>query len=149
MSSKRILPPTYFLASVALMVVLHFFLPIIESIPRPFNYLGLLPIAAGLVLNIWSSSLFKKSQTTIKPFEQPAKLVADGPFCFSRNPMYLGMVLALLGLFVLLGSLTPLVPIPVFVWIIATRFIPPEEKAMERSFGQDYLGYKNRVRRWI
>jgi protein-S-isoprenylcysteine O-methyltransferase Ste14 len=63
--------------------------------------------------------------------------------------MYLGMVIGLVGLFIFLGSISPILVIPVFVWLITNRFILPEEKALEKKFGEAYANYKNKVRRWI
>jgi len=63
--------------------------------------------------------------------------------------MYLGMLLALVGLFLLLGSITPLFVIPIFVWAITKRFLLIEERALEERFGEEYIKYKDRVRRWL
>ncbi|MGH8742056.1 MAG: methyltransferase family protein, partial [Burkholderiales bacterium] len=71
------------------------------------------------------------------------------PYRFTRNPMYLGMSGALLGAAVYLGSLTPFVVVPAFMALLADRFIAPEEAFLERAFGQAYLDYKARVRRWL
>jgi protein-S-isoprenylcysteine O-methyltransferase Ste14 len=76
-------------------------------------------------------------------------LVTHGVFAFSRNPMYLSMMLGLLGVFVALGSLTPLAAVPVFFLIIRRRFIAVEERMLEEAFGDDYRAYKSRVRRWL
>jgi protein-S-isoprenylcysteine O-methyltransferase Ste14 len=63
--------------------------------------------------------------------------------------MYLGMFIALFGLFVLLGTLSSTVVIPVFYWVIVTQFVRREERHMEEQFGDPYLDYKRRVRRWL
>ena len=63
--------------------------------------------------------------------------------------MYLSMVVVLFGVSVLLGTATPLVVIPVFVWLIQRRFIIKEEEFMEKHFGEEYLSYKGKVRRWL
>ncbi len=106
-------------------------------------------ILVGGVLNVVGSRLFEVHQTAIKPFEESSALVVEGPFTYSRNPMYLGIVLILLGIAVLFGTATPLLVIPPFVWLITTRFIVKEEEALAQRFGQDYAEYKQRVRRWI
>ncbi len=79
----------------------------------------------------------------------PSSLVVDGPFKYSRNPMYLGMVLALTGLALLLGTVTPWLVIPPFVWLMTVLFVRQEEQTMEKQFGSDYLAYKKKVRRWV
>ncbi len=148
MQPKPILPPTYFLVAILLMVGLHFLLPIRQVVVAPYRYLGIALILAGVAVNFWSSNLFDKAKTTVKPFEQSSDLVTEGPFRFSRHPMYVGMVVLLAGLAVLLGSVTPVLVIPPFAWIVK-RFADVEEKAMEETFGDAYRQYSKRVRRWV
>ena len=76
-------------------------------------------------------------------------LVTEGPYHYSRNPMYAGLALTLAGLALVLGSLSPLIVPPIFVWWITTRFIQKEEAMLEQRFGAQYLDYKQRVRRWL
>jgi protein-S-isoprenylcysteine O-methyltransferase Ste14 len=149
MSTRRQLPPTYFGVAFLLMIGLHFLVPLVEVIGSPFNYLGVLPILTGVLINIWCDNFFKKVNTTIKPFQVSSYLVTEGPFKYSRNPMYLGVVLILTGVFIFLGTLTPLLVIPAFVWIITKKFVVIEERALEGKFGDAYLEYTKRVRRWI
>ena len=85
----------------------------------------------------------------IKPFERSESLVVNGPYCLSRNQMYLGMVLILIGIGLLMGSTMPLLIIPVFVWLISTRFISVEERMLTDRFGAIYEDYCKRVRRWL
>ena len=149
MRQKQILPPTYFWVFFLLMIGLHFLFPLMKVIFSPYNYLGILLIVIGLWLNMWSSNFFKKVKTAIKPFEESSYLVTEGLFKYSRHPMYLGMLLALVGLFILLGSITPSLAIPIFIWVMTKKFILIEEKTLEEKFGEDYLKYKDKVRRWI
>jgi protein-S-isoprenylcysteine O-methyltransferase Ste14 len=76
-------------------------------------------------------------------------LVVGGFYRYTRNPMYLGMVTALLGVAILLGTLSAFLPIPIFVWIIQKQFIEGEERFLEEIFGGQYLAYKGKVRRWL
>jgi len=131
------------------MPAVHFLLPVARFARPPHTYLGLVPLAIGLAINIWCSELFKRRRTTVKPFERSAELIVDGPYRFSRHPMYLGMVMALGGLGILLGSVAPLVIVAAFGWLMNGRFIAPEERAMEETFGEAYVEYKRRVRPWI
>ena len=149
MRQKQILPPTYFWGFFLLMIGLHFLFPLMKVIVSPYNYLGILLIVIGLWFNVWSSNFFKKVKTAIKPFEESSYLVTEGLFKYTRHPMYLGMLLALVGLFILLGSITPLLAIPIFIWVMTKKFVLIEEKALEEKFGEDYLKYKDKVRRWI
>ena len=148
MSRKRIMPPAYLVMAVLIMVALHFLLPVREVVPSPCRYLGIALLVIGLALNIWSDQIFKKAKTTVKPFERSSRLVTEGPYRFSRHPMYLGMVAILIGLGIALGSITPWAVVPAFAFL-AGKFIAIEEKAMEETFGQAYRDYRRRVRRWI
>ena len=106
-------------------------------------------MGASLGIVFWARMLFVKAGTTVKPFQESSELVMMGPFNLTRNPMYLSMTVFLLGLAILLGSLTPFFIIPFFVWIITKRFIRVEERMLEQRFGESYRAYKARVRRWI
>jgi len=149
MNSKKILPPTYLFVSIMVMLALHVCLPGKTIISSPYRYLGAVPVMAGLLISIWASNSFDKAGTTVKPFEKSTFLVTTGVYRFSRHPMYLGMVLLLLGLAVLLGTIIPVPVVLVFFWLMHTKFVNIEEKAMEETFGDEYLEYKRRVRCWI
>ena len=143
------MPPTYFIVLLFSSIGLHFLFPVMRLISLPYNYLGILIIIFGIILNLWTDSLFKKRQTTIKPHEMPNFFISSGPFRISRHPMYLGMILILLGVAVFLGSLISFVFPIIFVMIIEKLFIPMEEKNLEKKFGDKYIAYKKRVRKWI
>jgi protein-S-isoprenylcysteine O-methyltransferase Ste14 len=85
----------------------------------------------------------------VVPFERSTALVTDGLFRYTRNPMYLGLTLVLAGVALLLGSLGAWLPIPVFVAIIQVNFIAGEERFLTELFGEEYLVYKQRTRRWL
>jgi protein-S-isoprenylcysteine O-methyltransferase Ste14 len=149
MKKGKILPPTYFFICLLLAIVLHFILPVKKLISTPYNYVGILLIGIGIWLNIWADRLFKNKNTTVKPFEKSSSLIEEGPFVFSRNPMYLGMVIILSGVAVLLGSIMPFIMPVAFFILISVAFIPQEEKALEETFGQSFIEYKKRVRCWL
>ena len=148
-SKHPILPPCYFLGGIAVMVALDRFVPVVTLIEPPITYLGWVPFGLALAMALSVNWRFKRAGTTIRPFEDSSALVTDGLFAFSRNPIYLGAVVGLLGIFVVLGSLSPLAVIPPFVTIIRTRFIAVEERMLEAAFGDAYRDYMKRVRRWI
>jgi protein-S-isoprenylcysteine O-methyltransferase Ste14 len=106
-------------------------------------------MVAGLGISAWHKRLFHRVGTNIDTFGEPGQFVTDGMFRVTRNPMYLGFVLALLGLSVILGSLTPLVFALSFIVITDRWYIALEEKAMAQKLGEQYTAYKKRVRRWI
>ncbi len=149
MKRERIMPTTYFLVSIVLMVLLHFFCPIRQLVPSPYNYAGIPLILVGVLVNIWASHLFNRANTTVKPFQQSTRLVTEGPYRFSRHPMYAGMAGVLVGLACLLASVVPMLVVPAFIWLMEKGFIGIEERALQETFGQAYLEYKKRVRRWV
>ncbi|MCK4673135.1 DUF1295 domain-containing protein, partial [candidate division WOR-3 bacterium] len=116
MNKRKLEPPTYFLIYLLLTIGLHFILSVMQLIYAPYRFIGILLLGIGIWLNMWADGLFKKKNTTVKPFEKSSALILEGPFRFSRHPMYLGMVIALLGVAIILGSLiTFLVPIAFFI----------------------------------
>lgn len=146
---ERILPPTYFLIAGAAMIVLHLFLPTATLLVWPWRAIGAPVVVAGIALAVIANEKFKEAGTTVKPFQISSALVTDGPFAYSRNPMYLGMLVVLLGLALLLGTVSPLVVMPPFFWLLQERFVLPEEGMLEIQFGEEWLDYKRRVRRWL
>jgi protein-S-isoprenylcysteine O-methyltransferase Ste14 len=149
MKGKKTLPPTYLWIAIAVMLALHFLLPLIKIIAWPWTLLGIIPLAGGIALNLSADNAFRTARTTVKPFEESTALVTSGVFRISRHPMYLGFVLALIGIAVLLGSLAPWIVIPVFAVLMDRIFIQVEESMLQARFGQDWLQYKATVRRWI
>lgn len=147
--SPRFYPPVLLLMAVVLMVVLHYVLPVARWLAWPWRALGALPIAMALLVGFWGAIQFRRHDTTIIPFEQSTALIAEGPYRYSRNPLYISMTLILVGLWILLGSLSPVVVVPLFVWWISSRFIANEERHLEAQFGRTYLEYKTKVRRWL
>ena len=128
---------------------LHLLAPVSQVITSPYRYLGIIPLSAGVAVVLWAAGIFRRVGTAIKPFEVSTVLVVDGPYRVSRNPIYLGMVCALIGVAVLLGSLTPVVVIPLFAYWIDRRFIRAEEAMLGETFGTQYDSYKAQVRRWL
>ena len=145
----RVEPPLYLFASLATIIVLHLFLPGAKIISAPWNLLGVLLVAVGIVLNLMADKSFKESETSVKPLEESARLVTTGVFRLSRHPMYLGFVLILLGAAVLSGSMTPFLVVLVFLVFMDTVFIRFEEKKLAQTFGDAWLDYTHLVRRWI
>ncbi len=141
--------PNPFLILLVLAIVSGFFFPMIAIIYPPYTYSGLAFISFGIIMDSWSTLLFLRSKTTTSPLGAPTALMAAGPFRISRNPMYLGMAAVLAGVAILSGALVTFIFPAIFIVIIETRFIPREEKSLEKTFGQEYEDYKSKVRRWI
>lgn len=144
-------PPVYSLSIAGIMYWLDGHQPLYSWPDGLLNDLGLLMIVLALLADLWSLGLFFRAKTTPNPMKPVAtkKLVVQGMYRISRNPMYLGMLIALSGWWLYLGSLSPLLMLPVFVRVITVQQILPEEKVLEEKFGAEYRAYKQQVRRWI
>jgi protein-S-isoprenylcysteine O-methyltransferase Ste14 len=144
-----LLPPVIWVASAALMLLLHLTVPVIQLVPAPWTWLGLTLLVAGLAMARWHAVLFRRVGTNINTFGQPDKLTTEGLFRRTRNPMYLGMIVSLLGLAWVLGSLSPLAS-PLGFFVLAHGwYVPLEEKNMSLKFGEAYATYQRSVPRWL
>ena len=149
MKKKPVMPPTYLFIAIVIMVALHFSFPAAIIIRIPWNLVGMIPLAAGVILNLVADKDFKQHRTTVKPFEESTVLLTSGVYRLSRNPMYLGFELILIGVALLLGSLTPLAVVLLFPLLMEARFIRAEERMLARQFGRSWSAYQEEVRRWI
>jgi protein-S-isoprenylcysteine O-methyltransferase Ste14 len=147
----KIPPPAYALIIGFLMWSLNKYFPVVHFISSPWNKIGLVLIALAFTMDLSSLFLFFKKHTTPSPFtpDNASALVTTGLYKMTRNPMYVGLLIILAGYGVWLGSLMPFVLLPVFYGLITHMQIKPEEAILEKKFGQEYLDYKSRVRRWL
>ena len=131
------------------MLVLHFLFPGAKLITLPWNLLGAVPLVLGIAMNLIADRAFKKVGTTVKPYEESTTLITEGVFRMSRHPMYVGFVLILFGIAIFVGSLTPYAVILIFAILMGVVFIRVEERMLEETFGETWMEYKKKVRRWI
>jgi protein-S-isoprenylcysteine O-methyltransferase Ste14 len=126
----------------------HFFIPLRKLLYYPVTYIGYLPLASGIIINLWTDRLFKVNDITVKPYLEPNVLIISGPFRVSRHPMYLGMALILLGVAVIHGTIIWFLYPAIFIILMVILFIPVEESNLKRLFEKDYLDYLKKVRKW-
>ncbi len=148
MQPPRILPPHYLVVSV-LLILATAALDIAPLVASPWVYLGLAPMAAGIAIAVQGSRQFAAVETNIVPLTRSTTLVTDGVFAFSRNPMYLGMMLLLAGLAIIADNALAWSVVVAFWLIIQFAFIRQEERLMAETFGDAYNEYKMSVRRWV
>ena len=139
----------FFLVGLLFQWALHVFLPIPRVVPEAWAALGAIPIVVGVGVMILADRQFKKVSTAINPFDRPSVLVTTGVFQGSRNPIYLAMITILTGGAFAWGTLSAFVVPPALVWVLSRKFIEMEEVALSQAFGDEYDGYKGRVRRWL
>ena len=123
------------------------------TIPLPLGPYGPLLgwglLLCGALLIVTAAGLFRTLKTTINPTKAPDRLVVDGLYRLSRNPMYLGMLLVLTGFPLIVDSLPGFACTLVFYGVMDWRQIPREERVIEGAFGDAYRAYKLRTRRWL
>jgi protein-S-isoprenylcysteine O-methyltransferase Ste14 len=145
----KIIPPFLFFFGLAAMLLLDRFWPVAFFLPKPYNWLGILPLIAGLTLGLLGFLTFRRARTTLNTFGEPGTLVTGGVFRLSRNPMYLGFALMLLGVWLLLGTCSPLIGLVLFVLVADRWYIRFEERRLTAKFGSQFNQYRASTRRWI
>jgi protein-S-isoprenylcysteine O-methyltransferase Ste14 len=152
-AAVRIFPPGVPLLTIFLGVGLHWAWPIELgfAFPTPERYWlgGAIIGSAILGLGLWSVLLFRRGGQDENPWKPTPRIEERGPFRLTRNPMYLQMVLVCMGFSVVLMNWWVLVLTPFGAWLLQRFAIVPEEAYLETKFGEPYLSYKRRVRRWL
>jgi protein-S-isoprenylcysteine O-methyltransferase Ste14 len=145
-----IMPPPFIYAGVlaaGLLANRRFRLPFL---PRPLaRTIGPLLILGGLAAALLGSRELHRAETNVDPYEPATTVVTGGPYRFTRNPIYVGFTLIYLGISVLANALLPVLLLPAVQQLMRRGVIEREERYLERKFGDEYLHYKERVRRWI
>ena len=115
------------------------------------NELSLFCLIIGVTIIVFGIATFQKAETTVNPLhpDKASSLVSMGIYQYTRNPMYFGLLLILLSIGFYLENLASMLILPIYVWFISKYQIIPEEEALHKLFGQDYVNYQERVRRWI
>lgn len=145
----RIPPPTVFVVLSVTGLLLQKIMPLNMHLSEWVKYLGLgtfILTAVGLVYMIY---FFKKHQTEIEPWRSTERILTSGPFRFSRNPIYLLSCGIPIGLAFGYHTYWPLIMLPPSILIVQYWAIVREEKYLEAKFGEEYLSYKSKVRRWL
>jgi len=148
--SSRVPPPLWTFIFAAAMWVLSRHCPVLALIPATWRGCGRFVLMAAAVTPSAAFYQFHRAHTTFNPFrpEAATALVTSGVFAWTRNPMYLGLFLLLLGWAVELGTLSAFAGPLLFVPLIQYVQIRPEERALRLQFGSDYERYCRRVHRW-
>jgi protein-S-isoprenylcysteine O-methyltransferase Ste14 len=110
---------------------------------------GVVLFVVGAVIAGWALLIFYKSRTTTVPGQASSKLVTWGPYRLTRNPMYVGLVVAYLGEAGILKQVWPVVLLPLTIAYVHSIVIPLEEARLAEAFQEEYARYRRKVRRWI
>lgn len=135
----RIPPPLIYVAGFVLGLALERFLPVLVLPKIPSRVAAVLCIAVGVTIAVWSVGLFYRERTSFVPIKPTTTLVIYGPYRFTRNPMYLGLVCLYAGLALWFGVFWALILLPAVMALIQRYVIIREEQYLERKFGGEYL----------
>jgi protein-S-isoprenylcysteine O-methyltransferase Ste14 len=142
-------PPLLFCGALALGLAVHLTFPVPLLPGRPAGWLGVLLILTSIPIGVSALRALVRAKTAIDPRKPTTAIVTEGVFRFSRNPIYLSLLLLYLALASLINSLWILLCALPAIVVLQRGVVEREERYLERRFGEKYLGYKNRVRRWI
>jgi protein-S-isoprenylcysteine O-methyltransferase Ste14 len=148
-SGVKVPPPLFYLAGFAVGIAVELVLPI-DRPPAAITVVGVaVGVALWLVLDGTAMMRFLSARTSMIPMRPSTALVTSGPYRFTRNPMYLGMVFAYIAAALAFGVIWALVVLPAVIVAIDRLVIAREEPYLEARFGERYREYKRRVRRWV
>ncbi len=122
----------------------------LSFLPRRLGrVLGWPLIAVGLLLGLWGLGSLRRAGTNVDPYRPTTAFVTDGPYRYTRNPLYLGLTAVYAGVSALANSLWAVLLLTGVLAVMRRGVIEREERYLEGKFGEEYRLYKKRVRRWI
>jgi protein-S-isoprenylcysteine O-methyltransferase Ste14 len=124
--------------------------PHVPFLPRGVaRVLGWPLVGGGMALTVWFVRTMRGADTTIRIDKSVSSLVQDGPFRYTRNPGYVALTMIYAGIATLRNALWAILLLPLVLYVIERKVIECEERYLERTFGDEYLAYKARVRCWV
>ena len=142
-------PPLIYVAFFLVGIGVQRYVPIARLPAGPVRMLSTVLVLSWLMLTAWSFRRFWASGTSIVPVRPATALVLEGPYRWTRNPMYVGLLFLYIGVACWFGLVWPLLLAPVLVWVISVAVIGREERYLTRKFGDEYTRYQSQVRRWL
>ena len=147
--SPMVHPPLVAVLFIVLAYLLGYFVRLPFAIPQALQYFGLALAFVGFLLGIGAFMEFRKARTTLDPHGSTKQLVTSGVYRFTRNPIYLGFLLMVVGLPLNSGLIWGLVLAPFYMLTMSRLVIGREEAYLEKKFRNQYTNYTSRVRRWL
>ena len=145
----RVPPPLIYLLALLLGLLLDRRLHVPFLSRGVARVLGWPLVGGGMALATWFARTMRGADTTLRTDKPVSSLVQDGPFRYSRNPGYLSLAMLYAGIAILRNTLWTILLVPLVLYVIQREVIEREERYLERTFGEEYLAYKRRVRRWV
>ena len=143
------LPPVWILGAFVLSWVFAQVLPIGQVQSFGVQLLGLAWIGIAVLIVLWAAMQFRKNKTTIEPHHTPTALITKGPYRFSRNPIYVAMVLASAGVALWCAALSAFIPTVALAIVLHRRFVLPEEQLLRDTFEEAAETYIAKSKRWV
>lgn len=147
--SPMVHPPVVALMFIVIAYVLGRLFPLPLPTPVMVRYLGLFLTFLGFLLGIGAFLEFRRARTTVDPHGSAKQVVTSGIYRFTRNPIYLGFLLMVIGLPLNSGFYWGIVMVPFYILLMNRLVIEHEEAYLEKKFGKAYTSYKAHVRRWL
>jgi protein-S-isoprenylcysteine O-methyltransferase Ste14 len=145
----KIHPPVLMLLHVGAAFLTNWLIPLPLAAPRGWETFGLALGFIGFLLGAAAAVEFGRAHTTLNPHGAVSKLVTTGIYRFTRNPIYLGFVLITVGVPLALNNFWGIAFTPLLVIFFNALVVRHEEAYLQKKFGDEYAGYKSRVRRWV
>lgn len=140
-------PPLVFLAALGVGWLLNWLVPL--RLPSPLHIAGGILSIAGFIFGRWGVRSLHRAGTAVRPDRPVTALVTDGPYQYTRNPLYIGLTTIYLGIALSTGVLWLLVTLAPVLAMTNWKIVRREEQFLEAKFGETYRAYKARVRRWV
>jgi|SRR5438094_8008447 len=144
-----IFPPILFVGTLLLGLLLHYLWPVNLARGPWVRVVGVILAVASGALALWGVRTMRRARTNISPSKPALAIVTDGPFRFSRNPLYVANALFYVGLSLAFNAVWPLVLFAPMLVVLHWGIIRREERYLEAKFGDPYRSYKSRVRRYL
>lgn len=141
--------PAVFIAVSGMALLLGLVWPLEMPASMGLTYAGWALLDAGMVMLLWTVWLMFWRKTTLNPYGKPQRLLDEGPFRFSRNPLYVAMLIIYLGGGIVWGSYWFVLLLPLLILLLQLGIIRHEEQLLLQYFGEDYANYCKKVRRWF
>lgn len=146
---KNVHPPIVAMGFIIVGLVMGYLVPVLAGMPPIAKNIGLGLTFIGFLCGIGAFLEIRKARTTLDPHGSAKALVKSGIYRFTRNPIYLGFLLMVVGFPLAYGSLWGLVVSPIFMVTLSRLVIEKEEAYLEKKFKGEYTDYSSKVRRWL
>jgi protein-S-isoprenylcysteine O-methyltransferase Ste14 len=138
-----------FASTVGIGSLLHLALPVRLLAPLPSRIAGAAVLCVAAVFGLWAERMMKAARTAVRPDRPTTAIVVAGPYRFTRNPMYLSLCGSQVAIALLIDGLLPLLFVVPLALVLHFGVIPREERYLAAKFGETYLAFQRRVRRWL